>query len=274
MHANKIAKFKREVWGYYRSYKRDLPWRRTRDPYKILVSEVMLQQTQVERVLAKYRAFLRKFPTVHALRKAPLSRVLRAWQGLGYNRRALMLKKTAEAVVREYKGRLPREPELLRELPGVGAASAGAVAAFAFGNATPFVETNIRRAFIHYFFPKKQKVSDKEVLELAERALDRKNPREWHWALMDYGSYLGRHYGSRDNPNKKSSSYHKQPPFRGSNRELRGKIIRFLIGKGAATDSAVARHVVRSLTRVQRVLSELEKEGFILRKGKKLCFTP
>ncbi|MBI2625725.1 A/G-specific adenine glycosylase, partial [Candidatus Parcubacteria bacterium] len=150
----KPVQFRKLIWSWYRRNGRhDLPWRTTRDPYRILVSEIMLQQTQAGRVIPAYRAFTSAFPTVRALARAPLARVLRVWQGLGYNRRALHLKRLAETVIREHGGRLPADPSLLRKLPGVGPATAGAVAVFAFNARAAFLETNIRRVYLHFFFP-------------------------------------------------------------------------------------------------------------------------
>ena len=148
-------KFKDTVWKYYREHGRsDLPWRKTTDPYRILVSEVMLQQTQVERVIPYYTRFLKKFPTVRALAKAPLSQVLIAWQGLGYNRRAKMLHEAAKEVVRGHGGLFPRTALELEKLPGVGPYTAHAVAAFAYNEDGICIETNIRTAVTHHFFPK------------------------------------------------------------------------------------------------------------------------
>ena len=151
--SQRIHTFQKVIWQYYHNYGRDLPWRRTRNPYRILVSEFMLQQTQVERVIPKYRAFLKQFPNFGALDRASLTEVLKAWQGLGYNRRALMLKKLAARIVEDYEGRLPADPKLLDELPGIGKGTAGAIAAFAFNIPVPFIETNIRRVYLHFFFP-------------------------------------------------------------------------------------------------------------------------
>ena len=164
-----------------------MPWRTTRDPYSILVSEIMLQQTQVERVKTKYTEFLAAFPTIESLASSLLTDVLRTWQGLGYNRRAIALKRCAEEIVSRYSGQFPRDTAELETLPGIGPYTARAVAAFAFGMAEPLIETNIRTVFIHFFFHGRDRVSDREIMPLVARTLDRHNPREWYYALMDFG---------------------------------------------------------------------------------------
>src|SRR5665213_252944 len=222
-----IQSFKKTIWQYYKKHGRSLiPWRKTRDPYKILVSELMLQQTQVSRVTPKYLAFIKKFPTFKSLAEASVPSVLEMWQGLGYNRRALYLKKTAEIVQEKYKGKLPHNLELLIELPGIGKNTAAAICAYSFNLPVVFIETNIRRIFIHFFFPNKKQVDDTEILKLVQKTLDQKNPREWYWALMDYGSFLKTQV---ENPNRKSKHYTKQSKFKGSDREIRGKILRILL---------------------------------------------
>lgn len=266
MNNQKLRAFKTAVRRYYRSHKRKMPWRNTRDPYKILVSEIMLQQTQVSRVLQKYPPFIKKFPDFEALASASPRAVLRAWQGLGYNRRALLLKKCAEIVVREYGGELPRGLAELVKLPGIGKATAGSIEAFAFNIPTPFIETNIRRVFIHFFFPRAKKVRDEEILKLVEKTLVRKKPREWYYALMDYGAMLGK---TILNPNKKSASYARQPRFRGSDRELRGKILKILLGQGPHTVIALCRRTGEPLRRVGKICNALMAEGFIRKKGRK-----
>lgn len=169
--------FKKIIWEYYRAHGRDFPWRRTRDPYRILVSEVMLQQTQTDRVVRFYKKFLRAFPSVHALARAPVRRILKIWQGLGYNRRALYLKKMAETVMRDFDGKLPRSVETLRRLPGVGPTTAAAVGAFAFDIPSPMIETNIRSVYLHFFFLGQKNVPDKKLLPLIKKTLPISNSR-------------------------------------------------------------------------------------------------
>lgn len=219
-------RFRDLVFAHYETRGRhDLPWRLTRDPYRIFVSEVMLQQTQVERVIPFYAAFLESFPTIDALAKAPLSRVLTRWQGLGYNRRAKMLHDAAKEVLQHHDEIMPRSVETLESLPGVGHYTARAVAAFAYNEDVVFVETNLRTAVIHHFFPDEEQVNDRDILLILEKALLKGDARRWYSALMDYGAHLKR---SGIRVNVKSSAYAKQAAFRGSGREARGSILRSL----------------------------------------------
>ena len=256
--------FKKKVWRYYRaSGRHDLPWRKTHDPYRILVSEVMLQQTQVSRVLGKYPQFLKKFPNLRALANASVRYVLVVWQGLGYNRRALLLKRAAESVMRDFNGTFPKTAAELESLPGVGQSTRGAIMAFAFGEPTVFIETNIRAVFIAEFFPRKKKVSDKEILPLVEKTLDRKNPRAWYYALMDYGVHLKQ---TTTNPSRKSKHHVRQSPFKGSNREIRAKILTFLF-TSPKTEPEILAHIGKTKHDAGKNLENLIKEGFITRKG-------
>lgn len=247
--------FRRRIWAYYKKHGRDLPWRRTKNPYHILVSEVMLQQTQVARVILKYREFVKTFPTFGALAGAPKPEVLRAWQGLGYNRRALYLKRACEIVVEKHAGKLPKNRAELEALPGVGAATAGAVLAFAYGLPTAFIETNIRRVYLHFFFPGREHVYDREVLELVEKTMDKKRIREWYWALMDYGVMLAQ----GENANKRSAHYARQSRFHGSLREARGRAIRLLLNGPRRKTVAQKELGVWG----ERALAALLKEGIV-----------
>lgn len=230
------------VWDYYTAHGRhQLPWRKTRNPYRILVSEIMLQQTQVDRVLPKYQAFLKLFPTVSALASAPLRDVLVAWQGLGYNRRARALHAAARVVMEQYRGRFPRSFDALLGLPGVGPYTAGAIMAFAYNQPIPVIETNIRSVYLHHFFAQQSDVSDAHILERVSRTLDHTNPREWYYALMDYGVHIKKTVG---NPNTRARTYTKQSTFRGSDRQIRGAIIALLATK---PDGVTAQALVRQL---------------------------
>ncbi len=224
----------------------------------------MLQQTQVDRVRGKYGEFLKAFPDFRALAAVSPASVLRAWQGLGYNRRALFLHRLAKIVMKGYGGILPRAPETLETLPGIGPATAGSVAAFAFNAPTVFIETNIRRAIIHHFFPQRRNIPEEDIVAIAAKALDRKKPREWYWALMDYGSMLGEKF---PNPNRRSAKYRRQAAFKGSDRELRGHIIRLLTQKSRVAVSTLHSFTKESAERVERVLKALAREGFLRRKG-------
>jgi A/G-specific adenine glycosylase len=214
------AKFRALVWRYYRTQGRhDLLWRKTHDPYKVLVSEIMLQQTQVERVIPFYTKFIKKFPTAKKLAAAPLSAVVKSWQGLGYNRRAKMLHTAAGVLASSKVSTISG----LEALPGVGPYTARAVAAFAWNEDVVFVETNIRTALIHHFFSKRSDVGDTELVEVLKRVLPKGKAREWYSALMDYGASLKR---SGVSHNARSVAYTKQSKFAGSLREARGAILR------------------------------------------------
>jgi A/G-specific adenine glycosylase len=257
-----IHTFQINIYAYYENHGRQLPWRETNDPYRIIVSEIMLQQTQVPRVLAKYEKFIRTFPDFTALAQASVQEILRVWQGLGYNRRALALKKTAEVVVSHYSGVLPAEPAELLKLPGIGPYTAAAIAAFAFNRPVMFIETNIRTVFIHCFFHDQTVVKDREILPLIEQTLDTSNPRRWYYALMDYGAMLKQQYR---NPNRRSAQYQKQTPFKGSNRELRGMILRTLTAHSRISEAELVAKLNAAPERVNHALKQLVAEGFIIR---------
>lgn len=257
-----VKNFQKLVWDFYKNSGRILPWRKTKNPYKILVSEVMLQQTQVSRVEQKYAEFIKEFPTLEALAQASFGSVLKVWQGMGYNRRALALKRLSEAVLGDFKGKLPRDRKSLESLPGIGKYTAGAVRAFAFNEPEVFIETNIRRVFIHHFFQDREGIHDFEILPIVEQALSKENPREWYWALMDYGSVLKKEV---ENPNKKSRHYVKQKPFKGSHREVRGKVLRLLNSQEKVTAKKCSEILKVAPEKILGVLTELANEGFIVR---------
>jgi len=261
-----IRTFRKKIYDYYRTEGRDLPWRKTKDPYRILVSEVMLQQTQVERVLGKYGEFLAAFPDFQSLAEAPLPRLLRLWQGMGYNRRALMLRLLAQKIVGEHRGRLPSDPEILIGLPGIGPYTRGAVMAFAFNQPVVFLDTNIRRVYIDAFFPAREKIRDGEILPLVLQTLDVRNPRKWYNALMDYGAMLKQRRG---NPNKRSAHYSRQSPFENSDRQVRGRILKVLIGGSPLSAARIAEETGMDPVRVEKSLVALEKEAFIARRGRR-----
>ncbi len=256
--------FQNHIRSFYRTHHRDLPWRDTTDPYRILVSEIMLQQTRVERVLEKYPSFLDQFPDVESLARATTEEVLAEWQGLGYNRRALALKKAAREIVDRFGGSVPDDEKSLRSLPGVGSYTAAAIIVFAFNRPVVMIETNIRRVFIHCFFGDRTGVSDEEIRPLIEETMDRENPRDWYNALMDYGWHLG---STVDNPNRRSRHYTRQAPFEGSNRQLRGNILRLLIVNGNMTVDDICRNLELPASAVRPVLTQLENEGFLTREG-------
>ena len=261
--------FKKEVWTYHRKNRRDFPWRNTHDPYHILVSEIMLQQTQVERVINYYKDFLKKFPTTKALASAPLSEVLKLWKGLGYNRRAVYLKRTAEDIENKFGGKFPKEYASLLSLSGVGQSTAGALMNFAFEIPTPFIETNIRSVFLYHFFKDKEKVSDKEVLEIITLVNDQvcrsqTSTREWYYALYDYGTHLKKTIG---NQNHRSKHHTKQSTFKGSNRELRALILADILAHTKTTSSAITRRLNKDKSAVEKNLSAFIKEGTVVKNG-------
>ncbi|MBX4197807.1 A/G-specific adenine glycosylase [Candidatus Parcubacteria bacterium] len=284
--------FRNTIWKYYKAHKRAFPWRETKDPYKILVSEIMLQQTQTDRVVKKYEEWLEHFPTFKDLADAPLQKVLKIWQGLGYNRRALALKRAAAIICEKYNGKLPANYEKILELPGIGPYTAGAIMAFAFNKPFPIIETNIRTVFI-YFYKKQGKVprfvsqaasraapspasgtlplvADADILLLVEKTLDKNNPREWYHALMDYGVMLKKTHG---NLNKQSRHYTKQSSFIGSNRQIRSTILKAITLKPQTQKSILSflelNNVKVTSEQFQKNISALQNEGFIVKRGQK-----
>lgn len=224
----------------------------------------MLQQTGTERVALKYGEFLHAFPNVRALARAKNADVLRIWKGLGYNRRALAILKSARAIVLKHGGKVPRTKEELQELPGIGEATAGAIRAFAFNEPSIFIETNIRRVFLQYFFPGSREVHDSEIIPLIGGTLDMANPREWYYALMDYGAMLKSRV---ENPNRRSAGYTRQSAFEGSRRQIRGMILSALLEADSLTLSGLSRAVGRQTAETEAVARDLVKEGFLARAG-------
>ena len=222
-----IPKFQKTILDWYKDNKRNLPWRNTRNPYRIMVSEIMLQQTQVSRVLPKYKEFLQAFPDIKSLAQCKDADLLALWSGLGYWRRARFLKEACKAIIAKHNGKFPRDIKTLLNLPGIGPYTAGAISCFAFGNTDAFIDTNIRRVYLHFFFKDKDNISDKEILELAKKAVIKQDPANWHWALFDYGALV-----LKDKKiNKKSRHYTKQSTFKGSFRSYRAKLMRTLLAQ-------------------------------------------
>jgi A/G-specific adenine glycosylase len=266
----KIKTFQDVIWSFYKNEKRHFPWRTTKIPYRILVSEIMLQQTQTERVREYYRRFLRKFPTLKALSRAKLAEVLIVWQGLGYNRRARFLWQLAQEVVKSHKGRLPSKPEILITLPGIGSYTAQAISVFAHNQPCPLIETNIRSLYIDYFFADQRIVKDSEVLPLVVATIDHQNPREWFYALMDYGSKLKKNNKS---VNARSAHYVRQLPFEGSRRQLRGLIIRELSKERFLKVKKILLKTKKDRLEVESVINDLQKEGLIQKSRNRICLT-
>jgi A/G-specific adenine glycosylase len=257
-----LKEFQDKVCRFYKNYGRDFPWRHTSDPYRVLVSEIMLQQTQAERVKSRYEPFLVRFPDFATLASATTREVLAAWQGLGYNRRALALKRLAIRVTEDFGGILPDDEQQLRSLPGVGPYTAAAVLVFAFNRPGLLIETNIRRVFIHCFFGGRTGITDAEIRPLIVETLDQENPRGWYNALMDYGAFLST---LPKNPNQRNRHYQRQNPFEGSVRQVRGKILKLLVAAGQVNETDFCNYLGIPESGVEPVLSRLEQEGFIER---------
>lgn len=259
-----IDAFRTEIRTYFHSHVRDLPWRHTGDPYRIYVSEMMLQQTQAERVVGKYERFIEEFPDFQMIADAPLVHVVESWSGLGYNRRAIYLQNTARRIVNEYGGELPSDPEVLETLPGIGHATAREIAAFAFRKPVVFIETNIRRVFIHFFFHDREGIHDRDILPLVEQTLERDDPRNWYYALFDYGVMLKR---TLPNPNRRSAHYQKQSQFEGSNRQLRGKILRLITAHPGISAEEIVKLLETDRDRIEQNIARMIAEGFLLDKS-------
>ena len=254
---------------------RDFPWRRTHDPYAVLVSEVMLQQTQVSRVEKRYEEWLAEFPTVDALASAPLEPVLRAWQGLGYNRRAVALKRAAEEVAERFAGVLVADERVLRSLPGIGPATAAGILAFAYEQPATYLETNVRTVFLHELFADRDGVPDREIVlfvsaAMQEAARQGLGPRAWYYALLDYGAHLKR---TLPNPSRRSAHHSRQSRFEGSRRQKRAWLLRAVMEEPglpaeqyardlAAAERSAGREAATALE-VAEILADLAAEGFL-----------
>lgn len=231
----RARKFNRIVLAWFKKHGRNLPWRRTQNPYRIFVSEVMLQQTQVGRVLPKYREFLKKFPNARVLAQSSLGDVLRVWSGLGYNRRAKYLWECARAIDRRHNGKFPHDISALLQLPGIGRSTAAALSAFAFGKDEPMIDTNVRRILCRAFF-KKHILSDTALYKFARSIVPKGKGKEWNWALMDIGALYCKANGHR--PECPLAAFHgtvdgfryrkPQSRFAGSRRFWRGQILALL----------------------------------------------
>ncbi len=259
------------TWSYYRTHRRILPWREQISAYGVFVSEVMLQQTQVHRVTDKYLSFLRVFPDWHMLASASTTEVLAQWQGLGYNRRGLYLHRAAQQIVDEHDGMLPADQAAIDALPGIGPATAAAITCYVWNIPTVFIETNVRRVFLHHCFPGQEDITDRQLQPLVAAAVrfHSPDPREWYYALMDYGSFLAK---TVPNPNRRSRHYVKQSRFEGSDRQIRGMILRHTLADGLVDRSGILSAVQKSLddlgqpfdlARVERILAQMIAEEMI-----------
>lgn len=255
--------FLETLWNYYATEGRDLPWRQaerdgTFDAYKIMVSEFMLQQTQVGRVIPKYQQFLETFPTITKLAEASLADVLRVWNGLGYNRRAKFIHESAKLIAKLHDSSIPLDIEQLKAFPGIGHNTAAAIVAYADNQPVVFVETNIRTVYIYHFFPEAESIPDAEILSCLNETIDCEHPREFYWALMDYGSHLK---ATRGNSARRSKSYNKQSTFAGSKRQVRGQVIRALLEKPQSITSLQS---IILDERLSSVVDDLCSEGILV----------
>ncbi len=262
------SEFKALIWDQGRRLYRDMPWRQDTRPYYVLVSELMLQQTQVDRVIPKFNDFISRFPDEASLATAPLSEVLTLWQGLGYNRRAKFLHDSAKLIMTEFAGAFPTTPSQVLRLPGVGPGTAGAIMAYAFNQPVSFIETNVRTVYFYHFFTDGDKVADSELTPLIQATIDHEHPREFYWALMDYGTWLKKHKVGHIS---QSQHYVKQSPLRGSVREVRGAIIKQLTGGDLPVISLAAQYT--DDPRFDAALKGLFADGLVSQTGSDLHLT-
>ena len=253
---------------------RELPWRNVDDPYAVLVSEVMLQQTQVKRVLKHWERWMALFPTIDALAAADTAEVLTQWQGLGYNRRALALKRACEACSACSGGALPKTAEELEGLPGIGPATAAGIVAFAYNRPSVYIETNVRTVFLHELFPERDKVSDRELAPLVELTCPDVDARGWYYALLDYGAHLKTLVA---NPSRRSAHYARQSAFEGSRRQKRAELVRIVLAEPGITADELARRLDAferaggragaTVQEFESIVADLMSEGFFRREG-------
>jgi A/G-specific adenine glycosylase len=262
-------KFRSLIYSYYAEQGRSFPWRQNLDPWGILISEFMLQQTQTERVEAYWKRWMEKWPAAGDINKAPLEEVLKEWSGLGYNRRAMYIKECAKIITTRHNGIVPQTPEALKELPGIGPYCAGAVSCFAYNYPSVFIETNIRAVMLHFFFKDREGIKDSGIFPLLEKNLDKENPRKWYWALMDYGAALKK---TTSNPNRRSAHYTRQSAFKGSLRQVRGSLLRSLVSlktAASAVDLKSSLDVETSDEDFYRALGALQKDSLVAEEGGK-----
>lgn len=267
-----IKTFQKRVYDYYTNHPRklEMPWREDHNPYCVLLSEMMLQQTQVKRVQEYFGVFIHQWPTIQDLASASLSEVLHYWQGLGYNRRAKFLHNCAKTIVEQFDGKIPDNEQDLQTLPGIGNYTSAAIMAFAFNYPSVVIDTNIRRVIIHHFFKDKSSISEQEVHKKVSAVLDKSSPRVWYWALMDYGAYLSTQI---ENPNRKAKIYRKQSKFEGSNRQIRGILVRSLLKEPRMSKKKLVQTIQQEQDfedyRVECQIDKLLSEGMIVcEKGK------
>jgi A/G-specific adenine glycosylase len=240
-------------------------WRDISNPYKIFISEMMLQQTQVERVKIKFAEFIKQFPTIASVACANKNDVLKVWQGLGYNRRALFIKRACEEIVSKHKGVFPKDFITLQSLPGIGPSTAGAICAFAYNQPVFFIETNVRAVLLHFFFKDREKVSDKEILSTLEKVTPSEiSPRDWYYALYDYGTFLKKTLGKKKTAlHQKSKHYNKQSKFEGSFRQKRANVLKLKLHTPKISDVEILSKLSLSPQDLEDVYYSLTKDGLI-----------
>lgn len=260
MGKQEIKDFQKHILRWYRKHKRNLPWRRTKDPYAILISEVMLQQTQVSRVVPKFEQWMKEFPNVQSLANAKTRDVLRLWSGLGYNRRALYLQKAAQKIIADCKGKFPRSEEELVRLPGIGVYTARAVLCFAFNKQVAVMDTNVRKVILTQFakYETNSKVQDNEIQKIADTLLPPGKARDWNQALMDYAS---------SELKKEKIPIKKQATFKNSNRYYRGQIVKKLIAEGRWGIGDARKELALSEEKMRSIIEGLVKDGLIALRG-------
>lgn len=259
-----IIDFRKKIYDFYHINRRDFAWRRNITSYKIVVSEVMLQQTQTSRVVYKFDQWMSKFPDFETLSQASVQEVLFYWQGLGYNRRGLALHDFAKRIVAEFSGIVPEDPEVLKTFKNIGPNTAGSICAFAFNKPVTFIETNIRTVFMYEFFKNQKNIEDKQLLPLIKATIDEENAREWYYALMDYGVYLKKELKVS---NAASKHYTKQSKFVGSRRQVRGLIIKILSRVGEISlhelHDLVFLEFPNNMHCLENIIQDLCKDGFL-----------
>lgn len=265
-----IDNFRKIIYNYFKQYGRNFPFRNVINPYYVLISEIMLQQTQTNRVSQKFLEFIKKYPDFYSLANASNENILKIWQGLGYNRRALALKIIAKKVIEEYNDILPDSIDVLKTFPQIGNNTASSIVTFAYNKPTYFIETNIRRVYIYFFFPNKLKIDDKDIMEILKNTIDINNPRKWYYALMDYGVMLKK---SHPELHKRSKHYKKQSKFKGSNRQIRGLIIKRLLEEKKMIKEELIKILGFSEKRTINIIKQLEDEGFLIIKDKEITIS-
>jgi A/G-specific adenine glycosylase len=277
LRGRELSAFRELVLARGRELYRDLPWRRTRDPYAIWLSEVMLQQTQVSRVDGRWQRWLERFPTIDALAAAQTADVLDEWQGMGYNRRALALLRAAQELS-EAGAPMPSEVKELVALPGIGPATAAGIRAFAFNLPSMYLETNVRTVLLHELYPDAVDVPDRELVPIVEATCPQDasdptdDPRTWYYALLDYGAYIKK---TVPNPSRRSRAHTRQSRFEGSRRQKRAELVRELLAHRGGGGLSVYELTEGLTTFEQRagrdgvderlvlgLLEELAREGF------------